>query len=93
MIYEDFKDLLGGAALENVLSDKAFNEAKNPKYGPYGLASMIYKVFDERSFGAGVTHVNKSTINSKIIPMQKLGEELHNPVYTKFERQKVSFSF
>ena len=31
------------------LSDKTFNNAKNPKYDGYqrGLASMVFKVFDK----------------------------------------------
>ena len=39
----DYKDLSGGTASDKVLRDKAFNIAKNPKYGGYqrGLASMV----------------------------------------------------
>ena len=34
-----------------VISDKAFNIAKNPKYDGYqhGLASMVYKFFDKET--------------------------------------------
>ena len=35
----------------NILRDKAFNIAKNPKYDRYqgGLASIVYDHFDKRS--------------------------------------------
>ena len=41
----DFKDLSGRAASDNVLCDKSFNNAENPKYDEYqrDLAPMIYK--------------------------------------------------
>ena len=42
MAYGDFKDLARRTASEKFLRDKAFNIAKNPKYGGYqkGLASI-----------------------------------------------------
>ena len=45
MAYGDFKDLKRRTASDNILKDKAFDIAKNPKYGGYqrGLASMVYK--------------------------------------------------
>ena len=48
MAYGDFKVLARRTAADKVLRDKAFNIAKDPKYGGYqrGLASMVYKVFD-----------------------------------------------
>ena len=44
--YGDFKDLARRTASDNVLRNKAFNIAKNPKYNGYqkGLASMVYEV-------------------------------------------------
>ena len=47
MAYGDFKDLKRRTASDNILKDKAFDIAKNPKYGGYqrGLASMVYKFF------------------------------------------------
>ena len=47
MAYGDFKDLNRKTVADNVLPDKAFNIAKNPKYDGYqcGLASMVYKFF------------------------------------------------
>ena len=50
MAYGDFKDLARRTASDNVLTDRAFNIVKNPKYDGYqrGLTSMVYKFFDER---------------------------------------------
>ena len=46
MAHGDFKRLARRTA-DKILRDKAFNVAKNPKYGRYqrGLASMVYKFF------------------------------------------------
>ena len=51
MADRDFKDLPRGTASDIVLREKTFNFAKNPKYDKYqiGLASMVYKSFDEKS--------------------------------------------
>ena len=50
MVYGDFKDLTRRAVSDNILRDKAFNIAKNPKYDGYqrGIASMVYNVFDKK---------------------------------------------
>ena len=49
-------DLPRRTASDKVLSDKAFNIAKNPKYdgNQRGLASMFYKFFDKKSKGSGI---------------------------------------
>ena len=51
MVYGDFKDLTTRTASDKILRDKAFNIAKNPKYGRYqrGLSSMLYKYFDKKN--------------------------------------------
>ena len=56
MAYGDFKDLNRSTVADKVLRDKAFNIAKNPKYDEYkrGLAPMVYKFFDKKSFGGTV---------------------------------------
>ena len=53
MAYGDFKDLTRRTASDKILCNKAFNIAKNPKYGGYqrGLASMVYKFFDKKTSG------------------------------------------
>ena len=66
MAYGDFKDLEKRTASDK---DKAFNIAKNLKYKGYqrGLASMVYKLFDEKFSGCGIaTLTNKFAVNNKI---------------------------
>ena len=85
MAYGDFKDLKKRTAADKVLRDKAFNIAKDPKYDGYqrGLASMVYKFFDKKTKGSGVTLANKSAIKS--IPQnEQLAEELHKPIISIF---------
>ena len=55
--YGDFKNLKRRTAADKVLRDKACNIAKNPKYDGHQreLASMVYKFFDKKTKGSGVT--------------------------------------
>ena len=67
MAHGDFKDLTKRTAADKVLKNKAFNIAKDPKYDGYQrrLASMVYKFFDRKTTGSGVTKLaNKSAIKS-----------------------------
>ena len=54
MAYEDFKHLTERTASDiitwQVLGEKAFNIARNPKHDRYhrGLASMLYNSFDKK---------------------------------------------
>ena len=69
MAYGDFKYLAKRTASDKFLRDKASDIAKNPKYdgNQRGLASMVYKFFDKKSAGSGVTTIaNKSAFNNKI---------------------------
>ena len=95
MAYGDFKDLTKRTAADKVLRNKAFNIAKGPKYDGFqrGLASMVYKFFDKRTKGSGVTMLaNKSDIKS--IPQnEQLADELHKPIIRKFKKRKVYSSF
>ena len=82
MAYGDFKDLRRRTAADNVLRDKAFNIAKNLKYDGYQkvLASMVYRFFDKKTKGSGVTLANKS------IPQnEQLAEEFHKPIIKRFK--------
>ena len=71
---------------------KAFNILKNVKYVGYqhGLASMVYKFFDENS-----TIVNTSAvaIKSELMLNQQLAEELHIAIIRKFKKPKIYSSF
>ena len=67
MAYGDFKDLAKRTAADNVIREKAFNITKDPKYDGYQreLASMVYKFFDKKTKGSGVTALaNKFAIKS-----------------------------
>ena len=48
----DLKNLTRRTASGKTLRHKAFNIAKSPKYDGYqrGLASVVYKLFDKKSF-------------------------------------------
>ena len=88
MAYGDFKDLKKRTAADKVF--KAFNIAKNPKYDRHqrGLASMVYKFFDKKTKGSGVTLANKSAIKST--PQnEQLADELHKSIIRKFKKRKV----
>ena len=67
------------------IRDKAFEIASNPKYDGYqrGLPSMIYKFFDNKSNGKGVTTE----------PNYHFTNELHWQVIKKFMRRQVYSSF
>ena len=91
MAYGDFKDLTKRTAADNVLKNKAFNIAKSPKYEECqrGLASMVYKFFDKKTKGSGVTTLaNKSAIKS-MSENEPLADELHR----KFKKHKAYSAF
>ena len=55
MAYGDVKDLTRRTASDKILSDKAFNIAKNLKYDGYQrrIASIVYKSFDKKKLLVG----------------------------------------
>ena len=83
MAYEDFKDLTRRTASDKILRDKAFDIDKNPKYDGYqrGLASMVYKFFDQKTSGSGIK--NDHILN------KELAKELHKPIIRKFNKKNV----
>ena len=78
MSYGVFKDLTRRTASDKIMHDKAFNIAKNPKYGgcQRRLASMVYKFFDEKTSGG--------TVKNEDISNKELAEELDKPIIRKF---------
>ena len=79
----DFKDLPRRTVAEKVLRDKAFNIAKNPRYGyQRGLVSMVYKFFGKKTEGGAVKN---ETMQNKV-----LAEELHKPIIRKPEKKTKS---
>ena len=85
MAYGISKDLAKRTQSDNVLRDKAFKIASDPKYDGYqrGLASMVYKFLDKKSSGSGVA----------IEPNYQLANERHGHIIIKFKRRKVYSSF
>ena len=86
MAYGKSKDLAERTQSDKVLRYKAFKIASNPKYGGYqrGLASMVYKFFDKKSSGSGITTIK---------PNYQLANELQKPIIRKFKKRKNYSSF
>ena len=89
MVYRDFKDLARRTASNKISRDKVFNIAKNPKCDGYqrGLASMVYKFFDKKSAGSGVTTLANNEIKQNL----QLAEELHKPIIRNFKKNNSLF--
>ena len=85
MAYGKSKDLVKRTQSDKVLGDKAIKIASDPKYDGYqkGLASMVYKFFNKKSKGSGIT--NESNY--------QLANELHKSIIKKFKKRKVYSSF
>ena len=85
MAYGKSKDLVKRTQSDKVLRDKEFKIASDLKYDGYqrGLASMVYKFFDNKSKGSGITKESK----------YQLANELHKPITKKFTKRKVYSSF
>ena len=81
--YADHEDLINRTEADKVLRDKVYDTASNPKYDGYqrGLARMVYKFFDKKSTGSGVS-------SSSI-----LADELHKPIIKKFKKRKIYSKF
>ena len=97
--YADHKDLINRTDAENVLRDKAYDIASNPKYDGYqrGLASMVYKVFDKKSTaepsslertGSDFKKLKNTAPSSSI-----LADERNKPIVRKFDKRKVYSQF
>ena len=87
MAYGDYKDLAKRTVSDKILSDKAFNIAKNPKYYRYqrGLTSIVYKFFGKKTSGSSIKNENMSD--------QQIAEELHKPIIKKLKKRKVHSPF
>ena len=86
--YADHKDLINRTEADKALRDKAYNIASNPEYDGYqrGLASMIYKFFDKKSMGSGITRDSSSIL-------AVLADKIHKPIIKKFNKRKVYSQF
>ena len=85
MAYGKSKDFAKRTQSDKVLRDKAFKIVTAPKYGGYqrGLASMVYKFFDKKSSGSGISNEQN----------YQLANKLHKPILKKFKKRKVDSSF
>ena len=88
MDYGDFKDLNRRIFADNVLRNKAFDIAKDPKYDGYQwvLASMVYKFFDKKKSSAG--GVQNENISNK-----ELAEEYKNYMLLTFIANMLGLFF
>ena len=84
MAYGKSKDFVKRTQSDKVLRHKVFKIAINPKYDGYqrGLASMVYKFFDKKSKGSGITNEFN----------YQLANKLHKAIIQKFKKRKV-YSF
>ena len=85
MSYGKYKKLTKRTESVNVLRDKAFKTASDPKYDGYqrDLASMAY-IFSIKS---------PQVVVLKFMSNQQLADELHKPIIRKFKRERVHSSF
>ena len=103
--YADHKDLINRTEADKVLRDKAYDIASNPKYDGYqrGLASTVYKFFDEKSTaepsslertGSGFKKL-KNTAEPRALARSSsiLADERHKPIIRKFNKRKVYSQF
>ena len=87
MAYGDFKELKRRTFSDNVLRDKAYNIAKNPKCDWYQrrLASMIYNFFGKKSKGR--------VVNIEVSHNEQLAKELHMSIIKNFKKGTVHSGF
>ena len=83
------KDRLNRNQSDIVVKNKALKIATDPRVNGYqrGLASMVYKFFNERTKGSGI-NLQANSLNNEI-----LAEELHKPIIKNFKRRKIYSSF
>ena len=87
--YNKYKDPANRKQSDIVFKNKALKIATDPKVNEYqrGLASLVYKFFDERTKGSGANFVKNSLNNSQ------LAEELHKPIIKNLKRRNAYSSF
>ena len=87
--YAKYKDRFNRKQSDIVLKNKALKIAADPRVNGYqrGLASMVYKFFNERTKGSGINLLANS-LNNEI-----LAEKLHKPIIKNFKRRKLYSSF
>ena len=84
------------AVCDKTLREKAFNNAKNPKYDGYqrSLVSMVYNFFDIKTESGAAIFARSETL----VPQKKFSiknenvsnKELHKPNISKFKNKMYS---
>ena len=87
--YAKYKDRLNRKQSDIVLKNKSLKIATDSRVNGYqrGLASMVYKFFNERNKGFGINNKGNLLVNSQLV------EELHKSIIKNFTRRKVYSSF
>ena len=87
--YAKYKDRANRKQSDIVLKNKALKIATDPRVNGYqrGLASIVYKFFNERTKGSGINNKENLLVNSQ------LAEELHRLYIKNVKRRKVYSSF
>ena len=87
--YAKYKDRANRRQSDIVLKNKALKIATDPRVNGYqrGLASMVYKFFNERTNGSGI-NLQANSLNNEV-----LAEEFHKPIIKNFKRRIVYSSF
>ena len=81
MAYGKSKDLIKRTQSDKFLKDKAYKIANNPNYDGYQrrLVSVVYKFFDKKSKGSGITNERN----------YQLANELHKPIIRTFQKKFI----
>ena len=79
--YSGSRDISKRTAADKILKNETYKIAKDPKYDRYQclIASMVYKFFDNKTKGCGLSYANKS-----IYQNEQLADELHKTIIRKF---------
>ena len=80
--YGDFEDLIMRKTWDEILRDKAFDIANDPKYDQYqrGIASMVYKIFNEKTAG--------DAVKNEAMENKELGEKLLKSIIRIFKKRQ-----
>ena len=87
--YAKYKDTANRRQSDIVLKNKALKIATDHRVNGYqrGLASMVYKFFNERTKESGINNKGNLLVNSQ------LAKELHKPIINNFKRRKIYSTF
>ena len=84
--YAKYKDRLNRKQSDIVLKNKALKIETDPRVNgcQRGLASMVYKFFNERTKGSGIINKGNLLVNSQ------LAEERHKPILKTLKEGKYT---